>query len=305
MTKKNKMKKIPTLTILVGCPASGKSTFAEWKVRTEAKTMRISRDEIRFSQFQEVMDQSVETMITKIINVQIKTLLSNGWNVLLDTCNVNLEYIKQPIADFSEMANIEFKVFDLPLEELFSRNDKRDRKVPKKVIENMYHQLQKTKQKFDFKSIRKIEKNLEYCDQNPNLPKAIICDLDGTLALMNGRNPFDATKCDEDEINNPVANVLRNYKKLGYEILLVSGREDRYKEPTLRFLQKHEIEYDDLIMRKTKDSRKDSIIKTEIYNEFIKDKYFVEFVLDDRNQVVDTWRNDLKLPCFQVYYGDF
>ncbi|MBE8726800.1 AAA family ATPase [Flavobacterium hungaricum] len=299
------MKKTPTLTLLVGCPASGKSTFAEWKVRTEAKTMRISRDEIRFSQFQEVMDNSVENMISKIINVQIKTLLSNGWNVLLDTCNVKLDYIKQPITDFSEMADIEFKVFDLPLEELFIRNEKRDRKVPKKVIENMYHQLQKTKEKFDFKPIKKAAKNVEYCEQNPELPKAIICDLDGTLALMNGRNPFDASKCDEDEINNPVANVLRNYKKLGYEILLVSGREDRYKEPTLRFLQQHEIEYDDLIMRKTKDSRKDSIIKTEIYNEFIKDKYFVEFVLDDRNQVVDTWRNDLKLPCFQVYYGDF
>ncbi|WP_281635622.1 AAA family ATPase [Flavobacterium marginilacus] len=299
------MKKTPTLTILVGCPASGKSTYAEWIVRTEHKTMRISRDEIRFSQFQEVMDAGSESMISKIINRQIKTLLSNGWNVLLDTCNVKMEYIKQPIADFSEMANIEFKVFDLSLEELLTRNEKRDRKVPKKVIENMYHQLQKTKEKFDFKSIKKINKKIEYRVQNPELPKAIICDLDGTLALMNGRNPFDASKCDEDEINNPVANVLRNYKKLGYQILLVSGREDRYKEPTLRFLEKHEIEHDNLIMRKAQDSRKDSIIKTEIYNEFIKEKYFVEFVLDDRNQVVDTWRNDLKLPCFQVYYGDF
>jgi len=112
------MKKTPTLTILVGCPASGKSTFAEWKVRTEAKTMRISRDEIRFSQFQEVMDPSVESMISKIINVQIKTLLSNGWDVILDTCNAKAEYLKQPVIEFSEMANIEFKMFDLPLEEL-------------------------------------------------------------------------------------------------------------------------------------------------------------------------------------------
>ena len=294
------MKKIPTLTILIGCPASGKSTFAEWKVRTESKTMRISRDEIRFSQFQETLDPASESMISKIINGQIKTLLSNGWNVILDTCNVKSDYIKQPINDFSEMANIEFKVFDLPLGKLFTRNEKRDQKKKKKVIENMYKQLQKTKEKFDFKPIKKINKDLEYRDQNTDLPKAIICDLDGTLALMNGRNPFDASKCDEDEINNPVANVLRNYKKLGYEILLVSGREDRYKDPTLRFLEKYEIEYDALIMRKTKDSRKDSVIKTEIYNESIKDKYFVEFVLDDRNQVVDTWRNDLKLQCFQV-----
>ena len=33
-------------------------------------------------------------------------------------------------------------------------------------------------------------------------------------------------------------------------------------------------------------------------------KYFVEFVLDDRNQVVDLWRKDLNLPCLQVNYGN-
>ena len=299
------MKKIPTLTLLIGCPASGKSTFAEWQVRTESKTMRISRDEIRVSQFQEAHDATAESMISKIICEQIKALLLNGWNVILDNCHTKIEYIKQPISDFSEMANIEFKLFDLPLEELFIRNEKRQRKVPKKVIENMFYQLQKTKEKFDFKTIKKINKNLEYCDQNSELPKAILCDLDGTLALMNGRNPFDASTCENDLLNEPVANVLKNYKKLDYKIILVSGREDRYKEPTLRFLEKHGIAYDDLIMRKTQDNRKDSIIKTEIYQEFIKEHYFVEFVLDDRNQVVDTWRKDLKLPCFQVNYGDF
>lgn len=299
------MKKTPTLTMLIGSPASGKTTYAEWIVRTESKTMRISRDEIRFAQFQDQMDAPTEGMITKIINQQTKTLLSNGWNVILDNCNVKWDYIKEPIAIFKEMANIEFKLFDLPLEELYERNENRTRKVPKKVIENMYHQLQGLKQKFDFKPIKREQKELEYCQQDPNLPKAIICDLDGTLALMNGRNPFDASTCDQDLINEPVSNLLKNYKNLGYKILLVSGREDKYKEPTLRFLATHEIVFDDLMMRKTKDSRKDSIVKTEIYNNHIKGNYFIEFVLDDRNQVVDTWRNDLKLPCFQVYYGDF
>lgn len=299
------MKKTPTLTMLIGSPASGKSTYAEWIVRTEPKTMRISRDEIRFAQFQDQMDAPTESMITKIINEQTRTLLSNGWNVILDNCNTKWDYIKEPIAIFKELANIEFKLFDLPLEELYERNEKRTRKVPKKVIENMYHQLQGLKQKFDFKPIKRVQKELEYCQQDPNLPKAIICDLDGTLALMNGRNPFDASTCDQDLLNEPVSNLLKNYKKLGYKILLVSGREDKYKEPTLRFLATHEIVFDDLIMRKTKDSRKDSLVKTEIYNNHIKDNYFIEFVLDDRNQVVDTWRNDLKLPCFQVYYGDF
>lgn len=299
------MKKTPTLTLLIGAPASGKSTFAEWIVKTEPKTMRISRDEIRHAQFQDQMDGPTEGMISKIINEQTRVLLSNGWNVILDNCHTKWEYIKDSITNFNELAHIQFKLFELPLNELYERNEKRTRKVPKKVIENMYNQLHVLKQKFDFKPIKRVRKELEYQLQDANLPKAIICDLDGTLALMNGRNPFDATNCDQDLLNEPVANVLKNYKNLGYKILLVSGREDQYKAPTLRFLEMHGIAFDDLIMRKSNDSRKDSIIKTEIFNDFIKDKYFIEFVLDDRNQVVDTWRKDLKLPCFQVYYGDF
>jgi hypothetical protein len=71
------------------------------------------------------------------------------------------------------------------------------------------------------------------------------------------------------------------------------------------FFENYTIAFDMLIMRKTKDFRKDAIIKTEIFNEQIKDNYFIEFVLDDRNQVVDMWRKELGLPCFQVFYGDF
>ncbi len=299
------MKKTPTLTILVGCPASGKSTFSEWIVKTESKTMRVSRDEIRATQFATVMEQDAESMISKIINEQVKTLLQNGWNVLLDNCHTKLEYIETHIKQFTEIANIEFKVFELPLDELFARNENRNRKVPKKVIENMFHQLQILKVKFDFKPIRKVSKSLDYSTQNLTLPKAIICDLDGTLALINGRNPFDASRCDEDLLNNPVANVLINYKNLGYKIILLSGREDKFEAPTLQFLDNHKIEFDVLLMRKTADNRKDSIIKKEIFDAEIRYKFFVEFVLDDRNQVVDMWRNELQLPCFQVYYGDF
>ena len=244
-------------------------------------------------------------MISKMINEQVKILLQNGWNVLLDNCHTKSEYIDAHIKQFNTLANIDFKVFDIPFEELIIRNAKRTRKVPKKVIEKMFQQLQHLKTKFNFAPIRKVSKNLEYTTQNQTLPKAIICDLDGTLALMNGRNPFDASRCDEDLLNNPVANVLINYKNLGYKIILLSGREDKYEAPTLRFLEIHKIEFDVLLMRKTADNRKDSIFKKEIFDAEIRDKYFVEFIIDDRNQVVDLWRNELQLPCFQVYYGNF
>ncbi|MEL6989627.1 MAG: polynucleotide kinase, partial [Bacteroidota bacterium] len=137
------------------------------------------------------------------------------------------------------------------------------------------------------------------------LPKAIICDLDGTLALMNGRDPFMAKNCDQDLLNTPVADLVKLKAKEGCKILLFSGRSEEYKAPTLEWLSRYEIPYELLRMRKVKDNRKDSIVKKEFFEEEVSGKYNIEFVLDDRNQVVDLWRDDLGLACFQVYYGDF
>jgi len=89
------------------------------------------------------------------------------------------------------------------------------------------------------------------------------------------------------------------------EIILLSGRSELYAPQTVEWLEKHDIPFSYLYMRKVGDNRKDSIIKRELFEEFVENKFYVEFVLDDRDQVVDLWRKDLNLPCFQVYYGDF
>lgn len=145
----------------------------------------------------------------------------------------------------------------------------------------------------------------EYKDQNENLPKAIICDLDGTLSLVNNRSPFEASKCEQDLPNIPIVNLVKNYQKLGFKILLLSGRDGQYKPETERWLKKYKIAYNALWMRSLKDKRKDTIVKEELYKNKIENKYFIEFVLEDRSQVVDLWRKKLKLPCLQVFYGDF
>ena len=197
------------------------------------------------------------------------------------------------------------------MEELVKRCDKRYEQtgkfIPKSAIEKHVTQLQYTKEKFDFKPIPRTvkEATLTYTAQDSTLPKAVICDLDGTLSLLNGRDPYDASSADEDLLNVPVARVLQMAKAQGYKVILLSGREQLYREPTERFLSKYQIAYDLLLMRTTNDYRKDNIIKKELFQQEIAGKYFIEFLLDDRNQVVDMWRKDLQLPCFQVNYGDF
>jgi len=145
------------------------------------------------------------------------------------------------------------------------------------------------------------------------LKPAIICDLDGCLALLNGRSPFKPATCDEDLLNEPVASVVRWAFDNGNKIIFMSGREARYSQPTIGFLEKHGFYAKDgqhipgyfLHMRQTGDFRKDSIIKRELYEKYVLGKYNVLFILDDRKQVVDMWRLAYGLPVFQVAEGNF
>lgn len=121
-------------------------------------------------------------------------------------------------------------------------------------------------------------------------PEAIICDLDGTLALLNDRNPYDASTCINDDVNPPIQYLLDLAASDGKCILLVSGRQDKWREQTEAWLSRHEILYDELWMRKTDDFRKDTIIKREIWETEIKGKYNVPCVFDDRPQVIRMWR---------------
>ena len=312
MSTKNNPHYFPKLLILVGAPGSGKSTFARYFIRTEDNWVRVNRDDFRLMQFGDtLMSPFYEERITKMVEASVITLLKNHTNVIIDATNSSLRTLEDMVRTYTEYADISFKVFDLSVEELVKRCDKRCEQtgkfIPKSAIEKHVTQLQYTKEKFDFKSIPRAvkEATLTYATQDSSLPKAIICDLDGTLSLLNGRDPYDASSADEDGLNAPVASVLAMAKAQGYKVILLSGREQLYREPTERFLLKHQIAYDLLLMRTTNDYRKDNVIKKELFQQEIAGKYFIEFLLDDRNQVVEMWRKDLHLPCFQVNYGDF
>lgn len=311
MSTKNNPHYFPKLLILVGAPGSGKSTFARYFIRTEDNWVRVNRDDFRLMQFGDtLMSPFYEERITKMVEASVITLLKHHTNVIIDATNCSLRTLEDMIQAYTEYADISFKVFDLSMEELVKRCDKRCEQtgkfIPKSAIEKHVTQLQYTKEKFDFKPIPRAikEATLTYATQDSSLPKAIICDLDGTLSLLNGRDPYDASSADEDGLNTPVASVLAMAKAQGYKVILLSGREQLYREPTERFLLKHQIAYDLLLMRTTNDYRKDNVIKKELFQQEIAGKYFIEFLLDDRNQVVEMWRKDLQLPCFQVNYGD-
>ena len=296
--------------ILIGAPGSGKSTFARYFLRTEENWMRLCRDDFRAMHFSMGnLSQHEEKLIADMIDASVDMLLAKKSNVILDATHCRKEYINHYIDQFNHRADIRFKVFDADASTLAERCEKRfqstGKLVPVSVQKKFMEELEVLKKEFDFSPRPKRSVSNHVAVQDAALPRAILCDLDGTLALMRDRNPYDASRCDEDGLNEPVATVLRIFHDKNYQILFISGREDRFYQPTVRFLEKHAIPYHHLWMRKTKDFRKDAIIKREIFDAEIAGNYFIEFVLDDRNQVVEMWRKELHLPCFQVNNGNF
>ena len=133
-------------------------------------------------------------------------------------------------------------------------------------------------------------------------PKAFIFDVDGTLAKMNNRSPFDWLRVKEDLLNIPVFNVYKALRP-SYKIIIFTGRDGVCADLTLEWLKENGIEFDVFKSRPEGNTEKDSIVKTAMFNE-IKDQYEICGIFDDRDQVVRMWRS-LGLTCFQVDYGNF
>jgi predicted kinase len=314
------------LICLRGIPASGKSTWArELVIQEPNKWKRVNRDDIREMTGVIEWSKKSEDFTVKVQNAIVRQALIDGYNVVVDNCHIAASSVKilhQIAESLGGIAVIE-KFFDVNIKECLERNAKRIGKarVPDHVLLEMSKKTKNIPQEkitvYNEKTLNVIGK------QDEKLPKAIICDLDGTLSLLNGRSPYDASTCQNDLPNVPVIECVRAMASKGYNIIFMSGREDKYREQTENFIEqycwvfkteyeKDEIELDDamkviphqLYMRKSGDQRKDSIVKRELFDANISGKHYVEFALDDRDQVVSMFR-EIGIPVFQVNYGDF
>jgi len=135
-------------------------------------------------------------------------------------------------------------------------------------------------------------------------PKAIIVDIDGTLAKMSGRGPFEWHRVGEDKVNEPIKSIVNLYASI-CNVIIFSGRDGCCMPQTIKWLKDNDISYNSILMRPEGNYEKDAIIKRRLYDNHIVGKYDIQFVLDDRDQVVEMWRKDLGLTCLQVDYGNF
>ena len=136
-------------------------------------------------------------------------------------------------------------------------------------------------------------------------PTAVICDIDGTLAHMVNRGPYDTSRYADDIKDDFIHRLFALLTSQGAERIIVSGRSNEFREVTEKWLYDHGVTYKHLYMRPAHDKQNDAVVKREVYEKLIAPNYNVICVIDDRNQIVNMWRNELGLRCLQVADGDF
>ena len=296
-------KKNLKITILIGIPASGKSTYAKDYIRNNADTVRVNRDDFRLMlKSAQMTEPKIEDMITTLVDATITQSLLRKCNVLVDATNLKVGYIKSFVEKFKYSADIDYRVFDISIEKALERDAKREATVGEAVIKKMYKDFKILMDSFDFQPVIKTDRKHLTPNFESKLEDAVIFDIDGTLALMGKRGPFDWDDVYKDSINEIVSEQLAFHKSKGRKILVVTGRDGVCRKVTEDWLDLHELEYDEMFMRPIDDYRKDTAIKKEIYLNEIKDKYNVLAVYDDRLQVIRTWF-ELGLYVFTVNQG--
>ena len=313
------MKKV---LILSGLSGSGKSTFARQFCAENPDWLRVNRDDLRRSllsvslpEYWQTWNDERKNRVENLVNALQRTAildgLNQGWNILIDNTNLRLSYInefRKHLSEHFDAVDITYRLVDTPIDECIQRDKYRNDSVGEAVIRKQAEQLTSLKKNFKFQPERLTRNPAFQREQDETLPRCILVDIDGTVASKGSRPPFAWHQVGEDDPKWPVINLVKALRLSGYRVIFLSGRDAVCRPETTVWLNEHfgwqTTDYE-LLMRPEKDSQKDSLIKQELFRQHIRGRYYVEFVVDDRQQVVDMWRRTIGLTCLQVDYGDF
>lgn len=304
------------LEILVGLPASGKSTYAK-RLEASGAWRRINWDRYRWydsagNPKPYVFNKENEQFIKNVALGAAEIAANSGYNIVVDNTNLTASARLYWMA-FASEHNLHTVVtqIDTPLEECLRRNKLRTgwQRVPRAVVEWM----------------ALTNSNLDGTNRVtfPADKETVIVDIDGTLADSSDRQKYISGLCShdlctqktgchcgvcggtgkqkkdwkrffaevsQDKPNQAVAEWVRSLE-FKYNVVIVSGRPvDQCGHATEDWLDKWSIPYDRLYMRPG-GNEDDTVVKQRILDA-LKPHCKFAFAIDDRPRVIRMWREN-------------
>lgn len=307
------------LWVMRGISGSGKSTKAR-EIADANDAVVVCRDDLRKQLLGShwTGKKVDEDRVTIAEQASVLAFLKAGVSVVVDATHLHAPYVRKWAKEATRLA-VEFEVVDVVDDVAVCRQRDHQRMldggryVGDKVIEQQAKRAKRpliTAEPF-------IIEPVTYMD---DLPDCVIVDIDGTVANHEGiRSPYDYSKVSQDGVHENIAWLVRTIYyamtprcdgEAPVDIIFMSGRDHTCRADTEAWLDKFDIPFDRLIMRPADavdaagNKLADYQVKYALFNEHIRGKYNVRVVFDDRQQVVDMWRQ-LGLNCAQVAPGDF
>lgn len=312
------------LIVTRGLPASGKSTWSKsWVAVDPENRVRVNRDDLRHMMFNAYWGDGVnEDAVSVAEEAIVRAALKAGKSVVIDATHMRAAYIKK----WAKIQPVTIKEFTAPVSVLEIRDQERIKAGHRGVGPGVISGLAKRFHVKDDGTLPAIDlSEIQSPVFKPYVPGAVpaYCwDIDGTLARMVERGPYDTSKYHTDVADRNLSELFwhiqdgARYAAEKYTwddsldrsvaTLVLSGRSEEFKPVLIEWLNGWGLEVDpDLIfMRAEGDMRNDAIVKSELVDKHISGVYDVIMHFDDRNRVVDALRAK-GMKVAQVEYGDF
>ena len=287
--------------VCIGVSASGKSTWTKEFIKKNPNWTEVNRDNIRatilrnkkqvpftWKAWNWKWEDEVTEVQWQMINMFAVDAVGSVEGIIISDTNLSAKRNAELKRKLEALGfEVEFKHFEVSFQEALKRDGQRENGVGAHILGEQFerwHQLV-TPQYTPIAST----------------PKAIIVDVDGTIAHMKGRRgPFEWDKVHLDEVDEEVVIAIKGFKAVGHKVIIVSGRDGSCWDKTYAWVQDAlGFSPDGFFMRKPGDTRGDDLVKQEIFDKHIANNYDVRAVFDDRPRVTRFWRS-IGLKVFQL-----
>lgn len=287
------------IIVLQGPPASGKSTYARELAKVGTPYVIVSRDSIRESRGTYWIPEQ-EDYISDLEEFGVRSAIKRNLIPIIDATNLNPKTINK----WEELAKeldceIEYQKFYIPFKDALERDSNRERSVGKKVLIQFYTKY------FYEEYVKEMGWDERVILEPTDKTNCVIFDLDGTVAIHKGRLPYDWNKIPTDKCDPRMQTLIEQFNLQAIKIIFLTGRPESSRELTTKWLRTHlpTINFT-LLMRDSNDFRPGDVVKKEIWENEIKNKYNTLCVFEDSNKCVDMWR-EIGLLTNQVANGDY
>jgi predicted kinase len=253
-----------------------------------------------------------ENKVTQMQHAIIRKALSEGKKVMVDDTNLNPRVFRT-FGQIARENSVPLKSVDFPVdvEEAVKRQIGRDKPVPADSVRKMARDYMGPNGEFHlFPNSYEIKPFKAPSER----VQTIAFDADGTLAdvssfthLVRGKyRDFDRFHRSSiwAPANQEVVDLAKEAIEKGFKVIVVTAREEPYREVTQAWMDEMGVPYENIFMRPEKDMRPDHVVKGEMFQK-ISEHYDVVHFVDDREDIARVWEeHGVQTTIVTGGYGD-